>query len=76
MDGFWRILSGVQENVFLIGAYALLDYVLPMVSGPLISMFPQASQIIGGGVSAADFIAKQLMFHFFSATQIKGLLGM
>jgi hypothetical protein len=75
MDSFWVVFSGVKENAMLIGLYALLDYVMPMISGPITAAFPQGGALIGGAMNGIDFIAKQVMFHFFSRTQIKQLLG-
>jgi len=75
MDSFWTVLSGVTENMFLVGVYAIMDYVLPMVTAPLLQMAPNLTPVVGPAVNAADFIAKQVLFHFFGATQIRNFLS-
>jgi hypothetical protein len=75
MDSFWTVLNGVTENIFLVGVYAILDYVLPYVTGPMTRMFPEGANFISMGISSADFVAKQVLFHFFGATQIRNFLS-
>jgi hypothetical protein len=76
MDAFWLVINGIQANFFLIGLYAVVDYVLPMVAGPVVSVLPgEARTAISMMFNGAGFITKQICFHYFSASQIKALLG-
>jgi len=76
MDAFWLVLNGIQANLYLIGLYALVDYTLPIVGGPLLGALPiEAQNLAGYAWNGVTFITKQIMFHYFSASQIKQLLG-
>jgi hypothetical protein len=77
MANFWTVWNGVTSNLYLLGLYAVLDYGLPMLLSPVSGLVGGggASQVLGYAITAGSFLTKQIMFHFFGATAIRGFLG-